>query len=111
MLDRFLRASDIGKNVSNADWKLVVVDAKTGRLVLPNGTVGYRWENSKKWNLKLEDEEGNKIDPLLTLLGNHDEIVEIKLPYFDDHTRGTLEREIPVKKVNVDVIRPRLSTL
>ncbi|NPA13870.1 MAG: nitrate reductase subunit alpha [Aquificae bacterium] len=101
VINRFLRASDLGKEVSNAEWKLVVWDAKSDKPVLPNGTVGYRWEGSKKWNLKLEDEEGNKIDPLLTFLGKHDEIVEIKLPYFDDNTRGVLEREIPIKKIKV----------
>jgi len=99
VIERFLRATDIGKEVSNAEWKLVVWDTKSGKPVLPNGTVGYRWEDSKKWNLKLEDEEGNKIDPALTLLGIHDEVVTIKLPYFEDDAKGVLKRAIPVKKL------------
>ena len=101
VVDRYLRASDIGKEVSNAEWKLVVWDEKSDKPVLPNGTIGYRWEDSKKWNLKLEDENGNKIDPLLTVLGKHDAVVEIKLPYFDDYGKKVLEREIPVKKIQV----------
>ena len=31
--------------------------------------MGSRWDNEKKWNLRLEDEEtGEKIDPRLSLL-------------------------------------------
>jgi nitrate reductase alpha subunit len=102
VVKRYLRASDLGKDVSNAEWKLVVWDEKSNKPVLPNGTVGYRWEESNKWNLKLEDEEGNKIDPALTLLGKEDEIVTVKLPYFDDNGRKVLKRAIPVKKLQVN---------
>lgn len=39
--------------------------------------MGSRWDNEKKWNLRLEDEEtGEKIDPRLSLLGM-EEAVEL----------------------------------
>ncbi len=99
--DRFLRASDIGREISNAEWKLVVIDEDTKNLVIPNGSIGYRWEDNGKWNLKLEDENGNKINPALTVLGFEDEKVLVKLPYFEGEQKGVLEREIPVKKIKV----------
>jgi nitrate reductase alpha subunit len=79
--ERFLRASDIGKNLTNAEWKLAVLDEKSDSIVIPNGSIGYRWEDTGKWNLKLEDEEGNQIEPTLTILGKEDEKVIIKLPF------------------------------
>ena len=45
-----------------------------------------------KWNLELGD-----VDPALTLLGRHDELVEIDLPRFDVGGAGgeTLRRGVP----------------
>jgi nitrate reductase / nitrite oxidoreductase, alpha subunit len=64
---RFLQASDLGSDETNAEWKPVVfVD---GRPVVPNGTVGHRWDGSGRWNLELPGE------PALTFLGDEDEVV------------------------------------
>lgn len=100
--DRFLVASDLGQEVTNAEWKAAVLDANTGNIVIPNGSIGHRWGEKGKWNLKLEDEHGNAFDPQLTLLGSEDEIIEVDLPYFDDDTRGTISRSIPVKRIEKD---------
>ena len=64
----------------NADWKTVVLDTVPGSAAVPNGSIGFRWgdEGMGKWNLELDE-----IDPALTLLGRHDELVEIDLPRFD----------------------------
>ena len=35
--------------------------------MVPNGTMGQRWEEGKKWNLKLETEDGSKINPTLSM--------------------------------------------
>jgi nitrate reductase alpha subunit len=37
--DRFLRASDIGKNASNSEWKTVIYDDKSQNLSVPNGSL------------------------------------------------------------------------
>ena len=62
--------------------------------------MGSRWDNEKKWNLRLEDEEtGEKIDPRLSLLGMEESIGTVQIPYFSDDGNKVLERTIPVKKV------------
>ena len=64
---RFLQASDLGSTEENAEWKPVVfVD---GGPVVPNGTVGHRWDGSGRWNLELPGEAA------LTFLGSEDKVV------------------------------------
>lgn len=100
--DRFLRASDINLADENSQWKLIVIDKKTNNMVIPNGCIGHRWENKKRWNLEMVDENGQPYDPLITLAGYEDEIVTIALPYFDDQSRHILDRSVPVKRIRVD---------
>ena len=102
--DRFLRASDLGDTSENAEWKTVLVDAATGSLTTPNGSIGFRWgeEGLGKWNLKLGD-----VDPALSLLGRHEELVEVGLPRFDigDHEGGeVLTRGVPAIRVNGQLV-------
>ena len=55
---RMLRASqlDRSRDVENADWKYLVLDAPTGELRLPQGTLGFRWQERKgQWNLEMVD--------------------------------------------------------
>ena len=95
---RFLRASDVLPNVDKGEWKLVVFDLNSNSLSVPNGSIGFRWSNDKKWNLKLKDSiTGKDIDPALTLLGIHDKVVPVSFPRFDQ--KGYFEREVPVKIV------------
>ena len=51
--DRFLRASDLGETVENAEWKTVLLDTRTGEPTVPNGSIGFRWgdDGMGKWNL------------------------------------------------------------
>ncbi|OEG00025.1 nitrate reductase subunit alpha [Vulcanibacillus modesticaldus] len=97
--DRFLLASDLGLNLDNAEWKTVVFDQKSSKFVVPNGSIGHRWEGKGKWNLKMTDENGNPYDPKISLLGVEDDVVTIQLPYFDDQNRSLLNRSVPVKKI------------
>ncbi|MEW6582199.1 MAG: nitrate reductase subunit alpha [Actinomycetota bacterium] len=95
----FLRASDIGAGGENAEWKTVVLDASSGRPAVPNGSVGFRWgdEGKGRWNL---DAEG--VDPVLTLLGRHDELVLVDLPRFDVGEReggDAMRRGVPAVRV------------
>ncbi len=100
--DRFLRASDLNLPVENADWKTVVLDETTNNWVVPNGSIGHRWENKKNWNLEMADESGHVYDPKLTLLGCEDETVMLNLPYFDDQKRSVLKRSVPVKRIEIN---------
>ena len=57
----------------HADWRTVVMDSATGAPAVPNGSIGDRWgeEGKGRWNLELGD-----IEPELSLLGTHDELVD-----------------------------------
>ncbi|MEB7039337.1 nitrate reductase subunit alpha [Staphylococcus gallinarum] len=99
---RFLRENDITSKTTNGDWKPVIFDGNSERLTVPNGTIGQRWEQGKAWNLKLEDEQGQPINPLLSFAELDHEHVDIQFPYFDNNGNGIFERTIPVKKITLE---------
>jgi nitrate reductase / nitrite oxidoreductase, alpha subunit len=100
---RFLHAKDIGRNVTNAEWKPAVYDENTKSFAIPNGTIGSRWDDQGKWNLHMVDEEtGKPIEPCLTFLGCEDEFVTIHIPYFSNEGRETIERVVPAKKIHTE---------
>jgi nitrate reductase / nitrite oxidoreductase, alpha subunit len=95
--DRFLRASDLGSEAEHAEWKLVVLDERTGEPAVPNGAVGHRYGEPGQWNLRL-----NGIEPALTLLGRPTERVAVDLPRFDTgegERGGVLRRGVPAIRV------------
>ncbi|WP_438863315.1 nitrate reductase subunit alpha [Neptunicella sp.] len=110
---RFLRAADLVDNLgedNNPDWKTVAIN-QDGRLTSPNGSIGYRWGQSGKWNLEQKDKQGD-IDLCLSLKDQHDELVEVGLPYFGgapheykyfQHTEHSdiQRRKIPAKRVTL----------
>lgn len=98
---RFLRASDLGQDTTNGEWKPVLFDNLSNQLVVPNGTMGQRWEDGKQWNLKLEDEDGNVIQPSLSMDESDFELQQIQFPYFDSNGDGVFERPIPTKKITL----------
>lgn len=98
---RFLRASDLGDNSQHSDWKPVIFDEVAGEMMVPNGTMGQRWEEGKKWNLILEREDGSKVEPALTIEGHGEEWTEIVFPYFDNAGNGTFRRVIPARKIRL----------
>ncbi|TRY16898.1 nitrate reductase subunit alpha [Tessaracoccus rhinocerotis] len=98
---KFITAADLGQDVPDAAFKTVLWDRATGAPAVPNGSMGYRYneDGQGKWNLDLED-----LDPALSLLddGSGDvEHVEIAQPCFED-PRGEgsiLRRGVPAKRV------------
>ena len=97
--DSFLRATDLGDEGENAEWKTVVYDTGRGEAVAPNGSIGFRWgdQGAGRWNLDLDG-----VDPALSLLGAHDELVEVTLPRFEGgRTEGgtTMLRGVPAKRL------------
>ena len=100
---RFLQAKDLGRNVTNAEWKPIVYDDNTNSFAVPNGTIGARWDGQGKWNLRMVDEETEKpIEPRLSFLGMEDELVTIHIPYFTEEGGKTIERVVPAKKVQTE---------
>lgn len=92
---RTLRASDFDNNLGeekNTDWKPVIYDANTNKVVVPNGTVGSRWDESGKWNMEAKNvADGSEIWPEVSLLNTKDEVVSAGFPYF-----GNLENDQPI---------------
>jgi len=90
---RYLRASDLQGQMgqaNNPEWKTLAYDV-SGRLVLPNGSIGFRWgaegrDDTGKWNLEAKEAEGGA-DVRLKLSLAEDgaqahEIVDVAFPYF-----------------------------
>ncbi|MFE0555970.1 nitrate reductase subunit alpha [Paenibacillus sp. NPDC058910] len=98
---RFLRASDLGDTTQHAEWKPVIIDENTNEITVPNGTMGQRWEQDKKWNLILEREDGSIIAPALSVEPQGGERQTISFPFFDNNANGTFERHIPAKTIQL----------
>src|SRR5699024_6801656 len=78
-----------------------IFDKMRQDLTVPNGTMGQRWEKDVQWNLKLEDADGNKINPALSLAEDQFELEKIQFPYFNNEGNGIFERPIAVKKITL----------
>jgi len=111
---RQLRASDLVDGLgqeNNPEWKTVAINQTDGELVAPQGSIGFRWGEQGKWNL--EPREGNTQQEVvlqLSLLGNHDEVVEVGFPYFGGITSENfnsvaleeiLLHKLPVKRITL----------
>ena len=104
---RMLRASDFESNLgedNNPDWKTVALDEKSGKIIAPLGSIGYRWGEDGKWNIA--PSESYRL--CKTLADGHDGIVPVAFPYFghiehDHFTHNTQDavqlRHLPVKKL------------
>ncbi|OQV64754.1 hypothetical protein AK51_26360 [Serratia nematodiphila DZ0503SBS1] len=75
---RLLRAADLVDGLgqeNNPEWKTVAIDSRSGELVAPQGSIGFRWGEKGKWNL--EQREGKaqqEVELQLSLLGRHDDV-------------------------------------
>jgi nitrate reductase alpha subunit len=111
--DRLLRASDFDgalKERNNPEWKTVAIDGKSGAIVCPRGSIGFRWGEQGKWNLEERDGDGAPTELALTLKGQEDELASVAFPYFGnrkhDYFHGTdhpdiLERKVPAKRLRL----------
>ncbi len=111
---RFARASDFVEGLgesNNPDWKTVAIDEATGDIISPNGSIGYRWGETGKWNIR--QKQGTTQDDVklrLSLLDAHDEVVDVAFPYFggiqSDYFKGNtvkdiLKHKLPARKVTL----------
>ncbi len=114
---RTVRASDFANKLdqdNNPEWKTVALDA-TGKTVLPNGSMGFRWgeqgEMVGKWNLEPRDaRDGTEAELSLSLIDIRDGIADVGFPYFGgvyaEHHPGNvqddvLERKVPFRFLSV----------
>lgn len=104
---RFLRLSDIenSKKEENSEWKTLIYDKILNKIIPPTGSIGYRWDKSKMWNIKNEN-----IDPLLSFKESYDELLKVNFPYYASNKYKhkyfsntqhdeTIENIIPIKKI------------
>jgi nitrate reductase alpha subunit len=114
--DRYVRQSDLASapKSDRAAWKTVAVAEDTGGLVVPQGSIGYRWpdegEDKGRWNLESKDgETGDEVRLALSLIDRRDEVVPVAFPYFgsrlhehfpaNDQGSDVLLRNVPVRRV------------
>ncbi len=106
---RQLRASDLIDGLgqdNNPEWKTVAINEATGQLVAPQGSIGFRWGEKGKWNLEQRDgTTQQEVQLQLSLLGGHDEVVEVGFPYFggitSEHFNSVALDEILLHKLPV----------
>jgi len=91
--NRYLRASDRSSEfgeMNNADWKTLAMDTD-GNVVLPNGSIGFRWgpedrSDTGRWNLENKNAHSDsEVTLRLSLLEDtqiETDIVDVGLPYF-----------------------------
>jgi nitrate reductase alpha subunit len=106
---RMLRAAQLSRyqGVEHAEWKFLVWDQTSAAPRMPQGSVGFRWqeqpalssvEGKGQWNLELKDGlDGAAIDPQLTFLDAHDKVVQVAFQDFADGK--TLQRGVPARYV------------
>ena len=109
---RMLRAEDFSDalgQTNNPDWKTVAIDETTDRVVVPNGSIGFRWGEEGRWNLE-QQAGADAVTLRLTQIedGRHDDVVGVDFPYFGGQATenfvkcqhpDVLTRNIPVRKL------------
>jgi nitrate reductase alpha subunit len=111
---RFLRASDIDGSLDqarHAEWKTLAFDETSGDLVVPQGSIGFRWDESGRWNLEQKEggAEAREVQLRMSLLDAHDDVASVAFPYFggiehefypnNAEQGAVLLRKVPVKRL------------
>ncbi|MDT8320904.1 MAG: nitrate reductase subunit alpha [Xanthomonadales bacterium] len=106
---RYLRASDLVGDAgqqNNAEWKTLAFDEDSDRIVVPHGSIGFRWgEKEKNWNLEARTAEGQDTRLALTRKDTADEVVEVGFPYFggSGHIHWARTEHDPVQRRKIPV--------
>lgn len=112
--ERLVRASDFKDELgetNNPEWKTVAFDEKTGKLVVPLGSVGFRWGEKGKWNLESKDSAGIDVELRMTNIdtGIRDDVIDVGFPYFGnrqhDYFDGTDHPDVLVRRVPANRIQ------
>lgn len=118
---RYIRASDFNGQlgqVNNPEWKTVALD-QFDKVVLPNGSIGFRWgaegrADTGKWNLENKEARGGNVVKLkLSLMegeGSDFQVDEVAFPYFGgidtphfiaNKHQDVLVRKVPVRRIKL----------
>ena len=120
--DRYVRASDFDDELgqaNNPEWKTVAFD-EAGKVVLPNGAIGFRWgpdgrADQGQWNLEAKEaQNGSEVKLKLSLLEGDapgKETAKVGFPYFggidsehfpnnaEGENGDVLVRTVPVQRI------------
>ncbi|MCV2447178.1 nitrate reductase subunit alpha [Paracoccus sp. DMF] len=109
---RQLRASDLDGGLgqqNNPEWKTVAIDENTGDLVVPNGSIGFRWGEQGRWNLEQKAGDAEvRLKMSLILEEDRDDVAAVDFPWFGgaatngfavDDRGEVLTRNVPVKRM------------
>ena len=97
----FLRASELDGNFGeeqNPEWKTLAWDEVSDGLMVPNGSIGFRWDGSRKWNLETQA-QGKDVQAALSLKNSADEIADVGFTYFGGEHDEMIYRKVPVKRI------------
>ena len=128
--DRYVRASDFADKFgqdNNPDWKTVALDA-SGKVVLPNGAIGFRWgpdgrADQGQWNLEAKEAQGrNEVKLRLSMLeedAKNPETAKVGFPYFGgiasehfpNNTHGAAGSDVLVRTVPAQSIKGKDGTM
>ncbi|MFV0410852.1 MAG: nitrate reductase subunit alpha [Paracoccus sp. (in: a-proteobacteria)] len=110
---RQLRASDFAGDMgeaNNPEWKTVAID-ESGKIVVPNGSIGFRWGEHGKWNLEQKaDGKDVQLKMSFILEEDRDEIVGVDFPFFGgaasngfekDERGEILTRNVPARRLKL----------
>ena len=121
--DRYVRASDFNGKLgaaNNPEWKTVAID-DSGKVVLPNGAIGFRWgpdgrADEGQWNLQAKEaRHGSDVKLKLSVMEGQNpstETAKVGFPYFggieSEHfpnnatgagANNVLVRTVPVQRI------------
>jgi nitrate reductase / nitrite oxidoreductase, alpha subunit len=110
---KFLRANRLARyhDAENGDWKFLVFDESSGAPRMPQGAIGFRWQEKKgQWNLQLKDGlDGSDLEPQLSLIEKHDEVLQIS--FTDFAGKRSCRRGVPVRYVETSGGRVPVTTV
>ena len=100
-----LRASHLSDNFGeekNPDWKVLAWNEKTDSLMLPTGSIGFRWDGSQKWNLETKAQDDQDVQAALSLKNYADDVVRVGFDYFGgEFDEEKTFRKVPVKRITL----------
>ncbi|MDO4642163.1 MAG: nitrate reductase subunit alpha [Neisseria sp.] len=99
----FLRASELNDDfgeAQNPDWKTLAWDELSDGLMAPNGSIGFRWDGSRKWNLETQA-QGREVRAALSLKNRCDEVAKVGFTYFGGEHDDMIYRKVPAKRITL----------
>ena len=98
---RFVHAADVVPDTLQGEWKTLIWDEGTDAPAVPNGSMGFRWDKSQKWNLRMEDQEGHPLKPQLSFLNHEDDVKQVGFPVFGEGNATVVTRGVPARKLQL----------